>query len=165
MSIDSIPQVVEFCKQHGIFASIGELEQAGEVINNDLNDKLSISQDEIIELKKVADAYIGGSYMRPICPCILTGLHIDNLGNCIVDADTGLNCKWFLLKEPHTVSLGNINNESVLALFKKATEYRKVCFGKEIKSIRKSCDVSYVFGGCGGNPKDIIALALEQYYA
>lgn len=162
MSIDGIPQVVNFAKKHGIFASIGELEQAGEVINNNLNEKLSISIEKIKELKKVADYYIEGSYMRPICPCILTGLHIDNFGNCIVDKDTGLNCKWFLLKDPRTIKLGNIMDESIFSLFKKAHLYRKECFEKNLDLIKTNCDLSYIFGGCGGNPRDILKLAIEN---
>ena len=133
------------------------------MINNNLNDKLSISKKDVLNLKKIADAYIEGDYMRPICPCILTGLHIDNTGNCVVDRNTGLNCKWFLLKDPETIKLGNINNESILELFDKVNKYRNNCFKNNYDIIKKSCDVSYVFGGCGGNPRDIIKLVEEQY--
>lgn len=163
LSIDGIPDVVKFCKEYGIFASIGELEQAGEVINNNLNDLLSISESSIAKLKEVADSYIGESYMRPICPCILTGLHIDNMGNCVVDEDTGLNCKWFLLKEPRTVIIGNIHNENIVSLFEKVNLYRKTCFEEKRDLIETSCNVSYIFGGCGGNPKDIIELGIKWY--
>lgn len=163
LSIDSIPEVVDFAKASGIFASIGELEQAGEVINNNLTETLGIKREQVIRLKQVADAYIGGDYMRPICPCILTGLHIDNLGNCVVDEDTGLNCKWFLLKDPRTVKLGNVKEESIFELYDKANKYRQKCITEKLNIIKSSCAVSYVFGGCGGNPKDIIELYLKEY--
>lgn len=163
LSIDSMPDIIAYCKQYGIFASIGELEQAGEVINNGLNDALSIKYDDAIRLKALADAYIGGTYMRPICPCILTGVHIDNLGNCVVDRDTGLNCKWFLLKDPQTIKLGNINTENVLELFHKVNAYREKCFDTKFDLIKSLGNVSYVFGGCGGNPKDIIEMAISQF--
>lgn len=163
LSIDSIPEVVSFCKAHGIFASIGELEQAGEVIKNNLSETLGIKREQVIALKAVADDYCNGSYMRPICPCIMTGLHIDNVGNCVVDKETGLNCKWFLLKNPTTTIIGNINNSSVISLFEKVSDYRKKAFNAHKKQIIDSCSVSYVFGGCGGNPKDIIDLVLENY--
>lgn len=162
LSVDGISKVVSFAKKYGIFASIGELEQAGEVINNNLNESLGISKEKVLELKKIADDYIEGSYMRPICPCILTGLHIDNLGNCVVDRDTGLNCKWFLLRDPCTIELGNIKKENILSLFDKVCSYRKKCFEKNLDMIKTSCNLSYVFGGCGGNPKDIISLALDN---
>lgn len=161
LSVDGIPQVIDFAKKHGIFASVGELEQAGEVINNKLSKTLGVSAEKVIQLKEVADAYAEGEYMRPICPCILTGLHIDNLGNCVVDEDTGLNCKWFLLINPRTIKLGNIRNESISSLFNRVNLYRKECFKNKIQLIKSSCDVSYVFGGCGGNPRDIIRLATE----
>lgn len=163
LSIDGISEVVSFCKKYGIFASIGELEQAGEVINKNLNDTLSISSSSVTRLKEVADAYIGGNYMRPICPCIITGVHIDNLGNCVVDEDTGLNCKWFLLKEPRIVKIGNIQQDSIVTLFEKANLYRKKCFKTKRDLIEESCNVSYTFGGCGGNPKDIIELGMKWY--
>ena len=132
LSIDGIREVISFCKRHGIFASIGELEQAGEVINNNLNDTLSLSTDILKQLKEAADIYADGIYMRPICPCILTGLHIDNCGNCAVDKDTGLNCKWFLLKNPHTVKIGNIREESIFTLFEKVNAYRKNVLKRDI---------------------------------
>ena len=163
LSIDSIPDVVSFCKEHGIFASIGELEQAGEVIKNNLSETLGIKREQVLKLKEVADAYYGGSYMRPICPCIMTGIHIDNIGNCVVDEDTGLNCKWFLLKDPRTVKIGNIKTSSIATLFEEVTKYRKKSFNTRKEQILDSCAVSYVFGGCGGNPKDIIDLVRKQY--
>lgn len=162
LSIDGIPQVVDFAKTHGIFASIGELERAGEVINKNLTGTLGLMPDVVKHLKTIADAYIEGNYMRPICPCILTGLHIDNLGNCLVDEDTGLNCKWFLLKDPRTISLGNIYDNSADELMRKVTEYRKMCFDIKKQQIEQAFNVSYVFGGCGGNPRDIITLVRQM---
>lgn len=163
LSIDGIPEVISFCKKYGIFASIGELEQAGEVINNNLNDILAISPSEVAHLKAIADAYAEGNYMRPICPCIITGLHIDNLGNCVVDEDTGLNCKWFLLKEPRILKIGNIKQESITLLLENVNSYRKKCFETKSALIKASGNVSYTFGGCGGNPKDIIELGMKWY--
>lgn len=162
LSIDGIPDVVEYCEKYGIFASIGELEQAGEVIHNNLNEKLAISQKQVINLKSIADKYIGGVYMRPICPCILTGIHVDNLGNCVVDKATGLNCKWFLLQDPQTIKLGDVFTNNISDLFYKVNEYRKNCFSTKWDLIKSICNVDYVFGGCGGNPKNIIQLAIKQ---
>lgn len=163
ISIDGIAEVICFAKKNGIFASIGELEYAGDVVNKNLINSLEISPKKIIDLKKIADMYIEGSYMRPICPCILTGLHIDNIGNCIVDEDTGLNCKWFLLKNPRTVKIGNIQTDNINELFEKVNAYREDCFKNKIDNIKTTCNLSYIFGGCGGNPKDIISLAVKQY--
>lgn len=163
LSLSGIPEVIDFCKKHGVFASIGELEQAGEVVRKNLNNSLGLSIEEVQNLKKIADDYFEGNYMRPICPCIITGLHIDNLGNCVVDKDTGLNCKWFLLKEPQTVKIGNVANDNIVELHQKAEAYRKKCFSENFQLIRENSDVSYLFGGCGGNPKDIIEIAIKNY--
>ena len=162
LSIGGIPEVIAYCKKYGVFASIGELEQAGEVIHNNLNDTLSITHNDVMELKSMADAYIEGKYMRPICPCILTGMHIDNFGNCVVDKSTGLNCKWFLLKDPQTIMLGNIYTDNILELFYKVNDYRKNSFITKSDLINLMCNVDYTFGGCGGNPKDILRLAKAQ---
>lgn len=162
LSIDSIPDVIAYCKEYGIFASIGELEHAGEVINNNLSETLGIKREQVIKLKEVADEYCEASYMRPICPCIMTGIHIDNVGNCVVDEDTGLNCKWFLLENPKTVRIGNIKTSSVIMLFDEVIRYRKNALETRREQIIESCAISYVFGGCGGNPKDIIELVLNN---
>ena len=162
LSIDSIPDVVEFCKKNGIFASIGELEQAGEVIKNNLVETLGINKEQILNLQKIANDYIGGIYKRPICPCIMTGVHIDNIGNCLVDKDTGLNCKWFLLKNPSVYCIGDIYHESIQELYNKVINYRLKAFESNKIEIENAFYVDYVFGGCGGNPKDIIKLVMEQ---
>jgi len=162
LSIPGIPEVIEFCKKHKVFASIGELEQAGEVINKNLSSTLSVPKEDVIKLKQIADEYFGGCYMRPICPCILTGLHIDNRGDCIVDRVTGLNCKWFLLATPDIEVIGNIYDTSASVLFEKAKKHRTNAFIKNKILIDSSFSVSYVFGGCGGNPRDIIELAREK---
>ncbi len=162
LSITGIPQVISYCKKYGIFASIGELEQAGEVISKNLNELLSIEQSDIEIIKKFADEYIEGNYMRPICPCILSGIHIDNRGNCVVDEETGLNCKWFLLNQPCITHIGNIKENNITDLLNSVVEYRQKCFKNNIKQIKKMCGISYTFGGCGGNPKDIIDLVYSQ---
>lgn len=162
LSLQGIPSVIDFCKKYNIFASIGELERAGNVINNNLTPTLGISDTECERLKRIADDYIEGCYMRPICPCIMTGLHIDNVGNVVVDRITGLNCKWFLLSEPDIHIIGNIYNSSIVDLFAKVNDYRLRAFQLNKDTINSSFNVSYVFGGCGGNPRDIIQLVRER---
>lgn len=163
LSMESIPDVIGFCKENGIFASIGELEQAGEANKDKIHQMLAISKEDILELKKIADEYAGESYARPICPCILTGLHIDNFGSCMVDKETGFNCKWFLLRDPQMIELGNIKQTGIKELFEKANAYRRNCFKTNHDAIRRSCSVCHIFGGCGGNPCDILKLVEEEY--
>ena len=161
-SLPSMPDIIEYCKKYKIFASIGELEFAGEVLRNNVNDILKISKTEVDNLKRLADEYYQGNYMRPVCPSIMTGLHIDNKGNVIVDRITGLNCKWFLLKEPDTHKIGDIYNSSIKELFASVIEYRNNAFIKNKEIIDTYLNISYVFGGCGGNPPEIIKLVRED---
>lgn len=164
LSQETIPQVVDFCLQHNIFPSVGELERAGNVINNDLTEKLGLSEDILADVR-CSSKLDRMNYMRPICPAIMAGLHIDNQGNCIVDETTGLNCKWFLLTNPNTKIIGNVCDSSVEELLKKANTYRKKCFEENISTINKYEKINYVFGGCGGNPAEIIKLYKERIAA
>ena len=100
--------------------------------------------------------------MRPICPSILTGVHVDYIGNVVADRLTGLNCKWFLLSEPDVKLFGNIKTQNLNSLFNEASAYRKKCFSENTEHINKCEGTSYVFGGCGGNPKGIIELTKKH---
>jgi MoaA/NifB/PqqE/SkfB family radical SAM enzyme len=160
LSLSGIEDIVKFCNINNIFPSIGELEQAGRVILENRLD-LSLTDTEIKKLKAFVDESVCENYCRPICPTIVTGLHIDNLGNCVVDEGTGLNCKWFLLKDPKTKILGNVNDTSLTMLFQKMKGYRRKCFTNNIQHIMQCESTSYVFGGCGGNPCSIIKIAKE----
>jgi len=161
LSITGISAVIDFAQKNGIFASLGELEQAGAVITNNLSPVLSLTDDEINALSTHANNYAGKKYMRPICPSIITGVHINNLGCCIVDKKTGLNCKWFLLQEPDVEIIGNTKTENIYDLFQKVRAYRTKCFSENADIIAQQSTLSYVFGGCGGNPCCIMYTAKE----
>jgi hypothetical protein len=153
--------VVNFCLKHNIFPSVGELEDAGNIKQKDTHDLLWLTKEELVEIREKSGlAEI--EYMRPICPAILFGLHIDNKGNCIADTITGLNCKWFLLENPQTTSLGNIQENTIEDLHNRVLEYKKTCLCENRKTIDSYEDINYVFGGCGGNPSDIIKLYKES---
>ncbi len=159
---DTIPDIVEFCLDHDIFPSIGELEQAGNVITNDLFDFLGLSETSLVNVKKDANL-LEMDYRRPICPAILTGLHIDNKGNCIVDTVTGVNCKWFMLRDPQTTVIGNIETDSAEDLLQKVRQYRIEAWNQNREKISEYEKVSYVFGGCGGNPAHVLDLYKETF--
>ena len=160
LSKETIPEVVEYCLNHNIFPSVGELEKAGNVVAHSLFDSLGLSEECLIRIKKNTEL-AKMNYMRPICPAILTGLHIDNQGDCIVDEVTGLNCKWFLLENPKTAIIGNVKKQSIKELQKKVCDYRKQCWSVNRKTIDGYESISYVFGGCGGNPAEIIKMYKE----
>jgi len=162
LTSDTIPEVVEYCLKNNIFPSVGELEQAGNVITSSLFDSLGLSEDRLKQVKKNTEL-AEMNYMRPICPAILTGLHIDNQGNCIVDEITGLNCKWFLLSDPKTKIIGNVTERSIVELYNMVKKYRVDRWEQNRETIDEYEKINYVFGGCGGNPSEIIRLYKETY--
>lgn len=162
LSIRNIDNVIKYAKENNIFPSVGELEHAGRVLEKKTYDDLSLDSKSILSLKKKVAKLLWKGYTRPICPTIITGLHIDNIGNCVVDSETGLNCKWFLLQEPMTKVLGNTRKDDIGALFKEARAYRKKCFDMNGNGVRHCESIEYTFGGCGGSPRKIIQLARKH---
>jgi MoaA/NifB/PqqE/SkfB family radical SAM enzyme len=160
-SLKGIPSVINFANKHGIFPSVGELEFAGLASDENIFSSLNLTTEEKIELKILFDEYAKGIYKRPICPAIITGIHIDNVGNCIVDKVSGLNCKWFLLTEPDIKIIGNINRDSVAELFHKVIAYRKNVLFENKNIIKTYAEKKIIFGGCGGNILEIIDLAYK----
>ena len=159
LSITGIPDVIEFAVKNKIFPSVGELEKSGATLKNNLYKELSVSLFKLKEIKELLDYHFNGDYRRPICPAIITGLHFDNLGNCIVDKNSGLNCKWFMLEEPNVYEIGNYRDD-IKILFNNVKEYRKIHFDINAFATQKQSD-EYVFGGCGGNLNDIVELTLK----
>jgi MoaA/NifB/PqqE/SkfB family radical SAM enzyme len=162
LSYDGIEDVITFAKENNIFPSIGELEQAGRALENGLFSQLAISMEQKRALKKKVDELLWSNYKRPICPAIITGVHIDHTGHCVADRETGLNCKWFLLCEPLVKVIGSVKSDRISDLYAKVREYRRFCFENNKGGLQKCESTDYVFGGCGGNPKDIIKLAKEH---
>lgn len=157
LNLSSISNVIAFAKEHNIFPSIGELEFSGKAKLPFIYEKLVLSAEETLHLRKVVEKTFWPNYKRPICPAILTGMHITNTGDVVVDRETGLACKWFLLQEPLVEVLGNIRECDLKTLFQRTKEYRLRCFTN--KEVIKKHEIDYIFGGCGGNPKDVIKIA------
>ncbi len=162
LNFDGIENVIAFAKENNIFPSIGELEQAGRMMEKKGFSKLALSDEQTGSLRNTVEKILWTGYKRPVCPAIITGLHIDHTGSCVVDRVTGLNCKWFLLREPDVKTIGSIRADTLSALHSKAREYRRACFNKNAEEIEKYEKIDYVFGGCGGNPKTLIKIAKEH---
>ena len=159
ITFEDIEEVFVFALKHNIFPSIGELEQAGCLVNDEGFERLNITEEDMKKLKIKLDSLWGGSYCRPMCPSILTGLHINHLGNCTTDSETGLNCKWFMLKESSMKKIGSIREDSLEDLLKKTEKTKAQLFEKNKKIIEENRKVDYLFGGCGGSPRNILTLA------
>jgi len=162
LNINDIGYVVKYAKENNIFPSVGELEQAGRTLEKNSYNDLALDGKSILSLKKKVEELLWKGYTRPICPTIITGIHIDNIGNCIADSETGLNCKWFLLQEPMIKIFGNIRKDDLVILFKEVRAYRKKRFNMNGNGVRKCESIEYVFGGCGGSPQKIIQLARQH---
>ncbi len=162
-SIKGIPDVIKFAEKNGVFPSIGELENAGNIFRKGIKEMLDVSSKELAQLKLLADKYSGDEYKRPICSAILTGIHIDNLGNCVVDRLSGLNCKWFMLTEPDVYYIGKIQNLSIKELFEKVKSYRKKQFDYSYERFSQYANKKVVFGGCGGNISEVFKLAIDLH--
>lgn len=160
LSIDGIPSVIEFALKNNIYPSVGELENSGSILINKKYNELSVPTEKLKEIKDLLDIHFNGDYKRPICPAIISGMHFNNEGDCIVDKDTGLNCKWFMLREPDVTILGNYNDD-LRALFNKLKSYRENHFAKNKLSLINHSP-NMIFGGCGGNINDIINLTLKS---
>jgi MoaA/NifB/PqqE/SkfB family radical SAM enzyme len=159
ITLHDIAEVIGYAVQVHAFPSVGELEQAGRVIEKHDYSTLALSQEDIDDLRNEIESLLWKGYTRPICPSIVTGLHVDNQGNCIVDRPTGLNCKWFMLREPDTHILGNVGEVSLKELLQLVCAYRRECFRKNEFYIANCEKTHYVFGGCGGSPREIIKIA------
>jgi hypothetical protein len=85
------------------------------------------------------------------------------MGNCIVDKVTGLNCKWFLLQTPETIKIGDVVTNTMGELQKKVIAYRNKCWDENRETINECAKISYTFGGCGGNPSEIIRRYKEMH--
>ena len=159
LSLPAIPNVIKIAKEHNIFPSIGELEVSGNASIPKVYQELALSPEETRYLRHIVDEMLWPNYKRPICPAILTSLHIDHIGNVVVDRDTGLACKWFLLKEPIVHTIGDVRTNSLETLLERVKDYQHNCFKNPAKI--KNCEVDYTFGGCGGNPKQVMEIAKE----
>lgn len=154
-----ILDIVKYCLDNNIYPSIGELEKAGRAAERSTYNELSVSQEETLDLKQRLEDLLWKGYSRPICPTIITGIHIDNIGQCTVDLETGLNCKWFMLTEPMVHKIGDIRSNDIQTLFSSVSEYRRECFSKKNNGVENAEKVCFPFGGCGGSPRNIIKLA------
>ena len=152
---DEIPEIVSWCLRHNIFPLIAELEQAGEGKNN--FDELSLSIEELRKLRSDIFAMNAEETKVPICPAMISGIHINNQGDITVDQATGFSCHWFWLKNPIVKKIGSFNeNELWNCYSKKIKDYRI----SQTESIKEQID-NYnndetVFGGCGGAVRDLL---------
>ncbi len=122
LNVDSIPDVIRYCKTHSIYPAIGEMEPLGNAALN--HDILGLAKDRLHALHADVSEILGYSYRRPLCPGILVDFRIDNLGRCLVDRETGLACGWFLEERHDPIVLGNLIEDNIEIIQDRAYKYR-----------------------------------------
>jgi len=155
---NDILDVVKYCNDNNIFPVIGELEYVGR--GKELFDSLALSQLELQEIKNGINEILGCEYVSPVCPASIAGIHITNVGDCIVHEKTGLSCPWFDLKEPRIEFVGNVKSTSISDLWQLVQKYRSDRMVTTKEWLRTEPN-NYVFGGCGGN--DLVLKYSELY--
>ncbi len=159
LNVDKIPKIVEECCENYVYPLIAELENSGR--GQDHFSALSLSSSELRELKKKVEGIIGEKYRIPICPAVISGIHISNNSDIVVDEISGLTCPWFWLEEPQLYKVLKLNSETSLDEIKfNIMEFRNKKLGniKELQLTYMTIEPER-FGGCGGD----IRLLLETY--
>lgn len=162
LNVEEILEIVSCCIDNNVFPLLGQLEYAGKAIGS-YNDLL-LSKDELLSLKSRISNLIGQEYRVPICPSVISGIHINNRGYVSVDKKSGLSCSWFWLKTPDTIDICNINNISSLAIAEKEIYNYRESITQTLSEIYLQVE-EHPFGGCGGNIKDIFNdyLKIQNY--
>jgi MoaA/NifB/PqqE/SkfB family radical SAM enzyme len=157
-NIEEIDSLVGSCVERGIFPLLGQLEYSGSAKN--VFDTISLDNKTLISQKERIEKIIGEEYHIPFCPSVITGLHVSNENKITIDHRTGLSCHWFWLDEPNVDILCDLSDVSDFRdVSNKLIEIRKNRFA-EFMEIKDSL-VADIFGGCGGNKKDIFDVYLK----
>lgn len=158
LNIHSILGIVEECLDANIFPLLGELECSG---MGQINyEKLSLHPEEALQLKEAVERLCGESYEIPVCPSVISGIHIDYSGHVTVDKTTGLSCHWFWLDEPQTIRLVHCRDyKEIDSIAKKIRNYRNGCMDNVVDFLQKGKHVGMAFGGCGGD----VTKLFQQY--
>jgi MoaA/NifB/PqqE/SkfB family radical SAM enzyme len=149
LNINYIPEIIQYCVNHSIYPAIGEMEHLGRAVEN--LSKLEVSSDDLQILHEKVSKILGYSYLRPLCPGIIADFRIDHIGNCIIDSTTGLGCGWFLGEKYNPLVLGNIREDSINDIKKKASLYRCKCFEDAVNILNNKKPVI----ACGGGSRPI----------
>ena len=148
---NEILNIVRECEKSNVYPLLGQLENAGRAI--DSYQDLLLTKDELMQLKSDIER-VTGEYHVPICPSVISGVHIKYDGWVSVDKVSGLSCSWFWLETPQIVKLCDINRASSFI------EAEQLIFSYRNKVLDEMVHLAptieeYPFGGCGGNVKSL----------
>ena len=153
---EELPHLIDFCFENNVFPLIGDLEDSG--LGKDTYKSLKLSDKQLSVIK----AHFPEEYRIPICPSVLCGIHILHDGTVAVDELTGLSCHWFWLEEPKIYLMKKVwEYSSCEDIEKEILVYRqdRLQFVKnKVGKIREM-----VFGGCGGDIKELLGVYLHMH--
>lgn len=157
---DEILGIVERCVEHNVFPLIGELENAG-YSKNEYYEQHKITEEELATLRCAIERQFGVNYKTPFCPAAIGAIHINNRNMVTVDAFTGLSCGWFGMGDPQPIVIGDIRQMTYEQIVRAVLGYRAEHIS-EVRRIIKDYP-EMIFGGCGGNARDLLAAYLALY--
>lgn len=157
VNYSELPFIIEYCMQNGIFPLIGQLEDAGSC--SKVYEELKVKEEDLIKYRNYISKTYGVDYEIPTCPATISGIHVTNTNNIILDKRTGLSCPWFWLDEPQLQVIGNIENMSYDEIVKKILDYRASKLS-DVEEMEKHVEL-YPFGGCGGNAKQLLRTYID----
>lgn len=152
---EDILDIVRDCLSNNIYPLIAELENSGDA--QDYYSQLALSDEELLHIKEQVNELVGETYKVPVCPAVISGVHVRHDGRVTVDEYTGLSCHWFWLQEPKTKVVGDFNEMTVEEIVTRIDSIRADRFAK-VQSLQKDAK-NKVFGGCGGD----VNVLLHQY--
>lgn len=163
LNLHGILKVVEECLNANIFPLLGELECSG---MGQINyEELCLHPDEVMALKEAVEQLCGGTYEIPVCPSVISGVHIDYSGHITVDKKTGLSCHWFWLDEPQVCRLMHCNGrESISMITERIWRYRDGCIENILNFLNSGEKIGMAFGGCGGNVTKLFKQYVESHW-
>lgn len=152
VNYNELPSIINYCKENDIFPLIGQLEDAGSGSN--VFEDLKVSEEDLIKFRGYLSDTHGIDYEMPICPANISGIHITNKNDVILDERTGLSCPWFWLDEPKIKVVGNIEQMKYGEVVDNILAYRSARL-PEVENMKQHVEL-YPFGGCGGNAKQLL---------
>lgn len=160
---DEVCRIVKWCKEKKIYPLIAELEYAGDGTHS--FEELSLDKEELSDIKWQIAEECSENLNVPICPAMISGIHINHEGVITVDRETGFSCHWFWLKNPQIKSLANFNGTGTWKGYSKLIRTYRENQTETVRSYLENSDNElYVFGGCGGTINELLLghLALHK---
>ena len=157
VNYDELLYIINWCMENNIFPLIGQLEDAGSC--SKVYKELEVKEADLLKLREYISRTYGVNYEMPTCPATISGIHVTNTNNVILDKRTGLSCPWFWLDEPQIEVIGNIQNMNYDQIINRILKYRANKLD-DVAYMEKHIEL-YPFGGCGGNAKTLLRTYLD----